>query len=99
MSPFARVEVDVFAEIAQIFRDWAEALEQHASQVQAPIGPQWSAEDLTDLYETWLRVGYAIRDLARHAPEESPTHVRDEINRIRDGLRSIAELLQRQNPA
>ena len=97
MSPLLRIEIEVFIEIVRQIRRWAEALERHAQNVgDRPIGQSWSDADLTELYEAWLEVGRAIRDVARTRPEPEATEVRPEVLAMRDGLARIASVVERQ---
>jgi hypothetical protein len=97
MSPLAKVEVDIFIEIATNLHRWADALEEHADQVgDADIGPDWPERDLVELYETWLAVGHALRDVARTRPSPNAAESRPELLAIRDGLDRIAGIVERQ---
>ena len=94
-----RIEIDIFVEIGIILRRWADALDRQAALVSDsddPAGPAWSDDDLTDLYQAWLQVGQAIRDVARSQPDLSTDEVRPEVAAVRDGVGRIAEILDRQ---
>jgi hypothetical protein len=83
-------------DIAAILRQWAAILERLADQVgDAQIGPAWGENDLTELYQAWLQVGHAIRDVARSQPDAAPDEVREEVASIRDRLNRITEILDR----
>ncbi|HEY4025843.1 MAG TPA: hypothetical protein VGO86_05370 [Candidatus Dormibacteraeota bacterium] len=97
MSPLAKVEVNVFIEIAASLHRWADALEDHAESVgDLDIGPGWPEEDLVELYQAWLSVGNAIRDIARTRPSADADESRPELLAIRDGLSRIADIAERQ---
>jgi hypothetical protein len=97
MSPLAKVEVNIFVEIAASLHRWADALEDHADRVgDADIGPEWSEQDLIELYQAWLAVGNAIRDVARTRPTPDAAESRPELIAIRDGLNRIADIAERQ---
>ena len=97
MSPLLRIEIEVFIEIVSQIHRWADALERHTQNVgDRPIGQSWSDADLTELYEAWLEVGRAIRDVARTRPEPEATEVRPEVLAMRDGLARIASVVERQ---
>lgn len=101
MSPALRVEVDIFAEIAAILRRWADLLERHTARVGAEeVGPAWPESDLTELYENWLAVGHAIRDVIRSQPYAADVaQPRAEIVALRDRLQRITAILERQAPS
>jgi hypothetical protein len=97
MSPSRAGEVDVFSEIIAALRQWADYLEQYISAMgDQNFGSQWSEQDLVELYQVWLQVGNAIRDLARTQPTADAAEVRPEILAIRDGISKIAEIHARQ---
>jgi hypothetical protein len=96
VSPTRQVEVTVLHDIAEVLRQWADLLDRLAGQVgDAQIGPAWGENDLTELYQAWLEVGHAIRDVARSRPHEAPELVRDEVASIRDRMGRITEILDR----
>ena len=99
VSPALKIEVNIFTEIAAILRQWADALERHTQRVGAePVGPDWPESDLTELYESWMAVGHARRDVIRSQPYADTTQVRTEITAVRDGLMRISSVLERQAP-
>lgn len=99
VSPTSRVEVSVLHEIAEVLRQWAALLDRLADQVgDAQIGPAWGENDLIELYQAWLEVGHAIRDVARSRPDETPDQVRPEVASIRDRMGRITEILDRNAP-
>jgi len=97
MSPLLTVEAEAFSDIATSLRRWADALESHAERAaKVELGPRWSDADLVELYETWVRVGHALRDVARTRPEHAGAGPRREVLAIRDGLGQIADVVERQ---
>ncbi len=97
MSPLAKVEADVFTGIAASLRRWADALDAHRVKAGTrDLGPAWQEVDLLELYETWVAVGYAIRDVARTRPRAGATAPRTQLVTIRDGLARIADVAERQ---
>ena len=97
MSPAPRVEIDFFTEIIAELRRWADYLEQYLNTIgDQEIGPPWPKQDLIQLYQTWLEVGNALRDLTRTQPTGDATEVRPEVAAIRDGIRQIADIHARQ---
>jgi hypothetical protein len=96
MSPFMRVEVQVFREIVAILRRWASGLERRVDRVgEQTVGPDWAEGELLELYEAWLQVGYAIRDVARTRPTADGVEPRPEVLAMRDGLARIADIVDR----
>ena len=97
MSPLSPIERTIFEEIIEILRRWADSLERHVEQVgAAALGPDWPDRDLLDLYESWLQVGFALRDVARTTPSGQALEPRPEVVAMRDGLARIADIVERQ---
>lgn len=94
--PARRVETDVFTEIVVQLRRWADAMERHVKSVGTrDQGPDWASEDLTRLYQAWLRVGEAIRDVARSDPKAAGAEARSPVLALHEGLTRIGDILER----
>jgi hypothetical protein len=95
--PLFRHERPYFTEIIDDIRRGAESLEQHISTIDdQEIGGGWPEQDLLELYQAWLEVGNALRDLTRTQPTADATEARREVVAIRDGIRLITEIITRQ---
>lgn len=95
--PLIRIERDHVIEIVADIRRGAEGLEQHISTIgDQEVGGGWPEQDRLELYQAWLGVGNALRDLTRTQPTSDATEARPEVLTIRDGVRRIADILTRQ---
>jgi hypothetical protein len=98
MSPLRTSETATVMDMAATFRRWGDLLEVHTQLVgDQDVGPEWGDDSLTELYEAWLDAGRAIRDVVRSRPHES-SETRAEVVALRDGLRRITAVLERQAP-
>lgn len=97
MSPLAKAEVNLVREISGHLHRWADGLDRHAGlQGDAELGPAWPERDLVELYDAWLETGRAIRDVARSQPDAAAADAREQLRAIRDGIRRIADIVERQ---
>src|SRR4051794_31684544 len=97
MTPAPQAEIPYFSEVVRSLRRWADALEQHIAAIpDRGMGPAWSDQDLRQLYEAWLRVGNALRDMTRSRVTADATEARSQVLAVSDGLSRIADIVSRQ---
>jgi len=93
-----RIEADDLIIIIFRLRLLADALQQQVRQMEKSQADQldWPDEDLISLSEAWVEVGHAIGSMARTEPDVVPTERRPQLLAMRDGLKRIADIVDRQ---